>query len=53
MVKIVHPYKAVEIEDPENRKIIKVNSQRLNPFLENFDRYESIKELVDPIFLSK
>ena len=38
VVKIVHPYGAVEIENLENGKIIKVNGQRLKPFLENFDR---------------
>ena len=50
VVKTVHPYGAVEIENPENGKIIKVNDQRLKPFLENFDRQESIEELVDPIY---
>ena len=37
IVKIVHPYGAVEIENPENVKLFKVNSQCLKPFLENFD----------------
>ena len=50
VVKIVHPYGAVEIENLENGKIIKVNGQRLKPFLENFDRQESIKELVDLVY---
>ena len=50
IVKIVHPYGAVEIENLENGKLFKVNSQRLKPFLENFDRQESIEELVDPIY---
>ena len=50
VVKAVHPYGAVEIENPENGKIIKVNGQRLKPFLENFDHHESIEELVDPIY---
>ena len=49
IVKVVHPYGAVEIENPENGKIFKVNGQRLNPFLENFDRQESSEELVDPL----
>ena len=49
MVKTVHPYGAVEIENPENGKIIKVNGQHLNPFLKNFDCHESIEELVDPV----
>ena len=47
VVKTVHPYGVVEIENPENEKIIKVNGQRLKPFLENFDCQESIGELVD------
>ena len=38
MVKTVHPYGAVEIENLENGKIIKANRQCLKPFLENFDR---------------
>ena len=38
VVKIVYPYGAVEIENPENGKSFKVNGQRLKPFLENFDR---------------
>ena len=38
VIKVVHPYGAVEIENPENGKIFKVNGQRLKPFLENFDR---------------
>ena len=33
MVKTVHPYGAIEIENPENGKIIKVNGQRLKPIL--------------------
>ena len=50
MVKTVHPYGVVEIENLENGKIIKVDNQRLNPFLENFDCHESIEELVDTIY---
>ena len=38
IVKVVYPYGAVEIENLVNGKIFKVNGQRLNPFLENFDR---------------
>ena len=49
MVKTVHPYGAVEIENPENGKIIKVTGQRRKPFLENFDCQESIEGLVDPV----
>ena len=50
VVKVVYPYGAVEIENPENGKSFKVNGQRLNPFLENFDRQESSEALVDPLY---
>ena len=50
IVKVVYPYGAVEIENPENGKTFKVNVQRLNPFLENFDRLEHSEELVDPLY---
>ena len=50
MVKTVHLYRAVEIENPENGKIIKVNSQSLKTFLKNFDLQESIEELVDLVY---
>ena len=41
VVKVVYPYGAVEIKNPENGKSFKVNGQHLKPFLENFDRQES------------
>ena len=50
IVKVVHPYGAVEIENPENGKIFKVNGKLLKPFLENFDRQESSEELVDLLY---
>ena len=50
IVKVVHPYGPVEIENPKNGKIFKVNGQRLKPFLENFDHQECSAELVDPIY---
>ena len=50
IVEVVYPYGAVEIENPKNGKTFKVNSQRLNPFLENFDRLEHSKELVDLLY---
>ena len=49
IVKVVYPYGAVEIENPENGKTFKVNGHRLKPFLENFDCQESSEELVDPL----
>ena len=50
IVKIVHPYGVVEIENPENGKLFKVNGLRLKPFLENFDRQECIEELIDLVY---
>ena len=50
VVKVVYPYGAVEIENPDNGKSFKVNGQCLKPFLENFDRQESSEELVDPLY---
>ena len=50
VVKVVYPYGAVEIENPENGKSFKDNGQRLKPFLEHFDHQESSEELVDPLF---
>ena len=50
IVKVVHPYGAMEIENPKNGKIFKVNGQRLKPFLEHFNRQESSEELVDPLY---
>ena len=50
IVKVVYPYGAVEIENPENGKIFKFNGQRLKPFLENFDHQENSEELVDSLY---
>ena len=50
IVKVVYPYGAVEIENPENGKSFKVNGQLLKPFLENFDCHESSEELVYPLY---
>ena len=50
IVKVVYPYGALEIENPENGKTFKVNGQCLKPFLKNFDRQESSGELVDPLY---
>ena len=50
VVKVVYPYGAVEIENPENGKSFKFNGQHLKPFLEHFDRQESSEDLVDPLY---
>ena len=34
MVSVVFPHGAVEIEDPKNGAVFKVNGQHLKPFLE-------------------
>ena len=50
IVKIVYPYGAVEIENPETGKSCKVNGQRLKPFLEQFNLQEINADLVDPLY---
>ena len=50
VVKVVYPYGAVGIENPENGKSFKVNGQHLKPFFEHFDRQESSEELVHPLY---
>ena len=50
IVKVVFPYGAVEIENPETGKSFKVNGQRLKPFLEHFNLQETSADLVDPLY---
>ena len=50
IVKVVYPYRAVEIENPEIGKSFKVNGQRLKPFLEHFNLQENNEDLVDPLY---
>ena len=50
IVKNVFPYGAIEIENPKNGNIFKVNGQRLKPFLENFSQEEESINLEDPIY---
>ena len=50
IVKVVHPYGAVEIENPANGHSFKVNGQRLKPFLEHFNPQEHSEDLVDPLY---
>ena len=50
IVKVVHPYGAVEIENPDNGHSFKVNGQRLKPFLEHFNPQEHSEDLVDPLY---
>ena len=37
VVQKVYPHGAVEVKDPKNGNITKVNGQRLKPFFEGFD----------------
>ena len=50
IVKVVYPYGAVEIENPDNGNSFKVNGQRLKPFLEHFSPHEHAMDLVDPLY---
>ena len=50
IVKVVYPYGAVEIENPDTGKSFKVNGQRLKPFLEHFVLQENSEDLVDLLY---
>ena len=50
IVKNVFSHGAIEIENPKNGNIFKVNGQRLKPFLENFSQEEESINLEDPIY---
>ena len=50
VVKTVYPHGAVEIENPKNGNIFKVNGQRLKPFLEEFAPEEESTPLEDPVY---
>ena len=49
IVHTVFPHGAVEILNPKNREIFKVNGQRLKPFLELKDKNLVVILLEDPI----
>ena len=50
IVKNVFPHDAIEIENPKNGNIFKVNGQHLKPFLENFLEEEESTNLEDTIY---
>ena len=50
VVKTVYPHGAVEIENPKNGNVFKVNGQRLKPFLEEFAPEEESTPLEDPVY---
>ena len=46
----LYNHHAIEIENPKNGNIFKVNEQHLNPFLEKFSQVEESINLEDPIY---
>ncbi|XP_058217607.1 uncharacterized protein LOC131328718 [Rhododendron vialii] len=46
----VFPHGAIEVVNPANGYIFKVNGQRLKPFLENFTVEDTMEELIDPVY---
>ena len=50
VVKMVFPHGDVDIDNPLNGNIFKVNGQWLKSFLEPFEREETVEDLVDPIY---
>ena len=50
IVRHVYPYGAIDIENPKNGTVFKVNGQRLKPFLENHASDEEFISLSDPCF---
>ncbi|KAJ4717036.1 DNA-directed DNA polymerase [Melia azedarach] len=50
IVKTVYPHGAVEIEDPKNGNVFKVNGHRLKPFFENFNNERESTTLNEPVY---
>ena len=48
VVKNIYPYGTIEIEDPNNGNIFKVNGPTLKPFLEGFESELESTPLEDP-----
>jgi hypothetical protein len=48
IIKKVFAYGAVELENPKNGDVFKVNGQRIKPFLEGFTPELEIVQLDDP-----
>jgi len=46
----VYPHGAIDVYNPKDGNIFKVNGQRLKPFLENFNEEEEVERLVDPVY---
>ena len=50
IVRHVYPYGAIDIENPKNGTVFKVNGQRLKPFLENHASDKEFISLSDPCY---
>ena len=50
IVKHVYPYGAINIENPRDGDVFKVNGQRLKPFLE-YSKFQETFFLSDPVYL--
>lgn len=50
IVKMVYPYEIVEIENPKNGNIFKVNGQHLKLFLDHFIPKVESMTLEDPVY---
>ena len=50
IVKTVYPHGVVEIEDPKNGNVFKVNGHRLKPFFENFNNERESTTLNEPVY---
>lgn len=50
IVRTVYPHGAIEVENPKDGNVFKVNGQRLKPFLELPSSEEDVMVLEDPIY---
>ncbi|XP_058223003.1 uncharacterized protein LOC131332724 [Rhododendron vialii] len=51
IVQTIFPHGAIEVVNPTNGNVFKVNGQRLKPFLENFAHDEITEDLVAPVYV--
>ena len=50
VVRKIHPHGAIDVENPKDGHVFKVNGQRLKPFLSGFDSTLESVELGDPVY---
>ena len=50
VVVTVYPNGSVDVRDPKDEHVFKVNGQRLKPYLEFLEVGEPDEELVDPVY---